>query len=61
MDATSRGGNKVIIGFQSNGFIYGFYETDDGDSLVWVPCRWNLDGTFKNVENPRGLDITIEE
>lgn len=58
VDTTTAGGNECIVYGQLGEQLHGsYYSSDEG----WVPCRWNLDGTFINVENPRGLDITIEE
>ena len=55
LDAASRGGNPVILFGRSDESIIGAYASCDG----WIPCRWNLDGTFVDVANPRGLDLEI--
>ncbi len=56
LEGSSRAGNAIIIFGLLSEQIHGAYESDEG----WIPCRWNLDGTFIDVSNPRGLDLLIE-
>ena len=57
ISATSRAGSNVTVCMADEEGIYGFYEGDIG----WIPCKWNSNGTFVDLLNPRGLDITIED
>lgn len=56
VEGTCKGGNPVTIFGSYNNKIHGFYHTDE---CGWIPCQWNMDGTFLSSEYPRQLDIEL--